>query len=128
VNWIKGVARVGVVGIAVLLSLLLTVDCATAHAVLPAVGTGRTAGAGAQRAEPERDLCPSRRHDSHLLVLPQALTIPAPAPRSGSASDDADGADDDTVPDAITAPRAARHVVPLCRSGELPVALRVFRS
>jgi hypothetical protein len=122
---IKGVARTAVVGLIALISLLLTIDCAAAQPV-PSAGRLET---GAERAEPMADMCVEGRHGGRHSVPCEASPALIPVSRSGtgSASADVDGADDDRASRATTAPGAARPVVPLSRSGQLPVVLQVFR-
>jgi hypothetical protein len=112
VNWIKGVERTAVVGVAALLSLLLAVGRATAQPVT-ALSAERFQ-VRAERTEPMHDMCGGRRHEGRHMMPPAASAVPFPVPRSESASDDVEGAEDDEVPDAI----AAFHTAPRCRPAE----------
>jgi hypothetical protein len=123
VNGSKGVAHTALVSLVALLSVLLTVDVVSAQ---PAPPVGRSK-VWVEHTEPMRDMCAERHHDSRHSILPAPSPVPMSAARSGSASANADGADDDEVPDALATLRAAGHVVPLRRSGQLAVVLQVFR-
>jgi hypothetical protein len=123
VNRIRGVARAALAGVIALLCMLLAVDVVSAQ---PAPGADRS-DSRIERAEPLGDLCDEREHTRRHLIRPTASAVPMSDPRSGSATADADGADDDTMTAATAASLAARHVVPLSRSGQLPVVLQVFR-
>jgi hypothetical protein len=134
-SWTKGVVRALALCAALLLALLLGVECAAAQAAVSPGRTERTERAErAERAEPKREDCPARPGGSGgpRLVLPGPLFVPTPSRRAGSAADhgpaDADPGDGHDAPAA--APRSARQTIPLSRSGrsdELPVAHQVFR-
>ena len=120
---IKGVARAAVVGVIALLCMLLAVDVVSPQ---PAPQASRS-DLRIERAEPLGDLCGERERSSRHLLLPTAPVVPMFESRSGSAAADVDGAGDDTMTAVTAASLAARHVVPLSRSGQLPVVLQVFR-
>ncbi|MEU4098912.1 hypothetical protein [Streptomyces sp. NPDC026673] len=113
---------------ALLLSLFAAIGCVAAE---PVPASGRGAGGTAARAESGQPDCLARQRGSNgiRLVLPGTVSVPAPAPapRGGTGSDETAPVDGPRVSAAVTAPRTARQAIPLARSGELPVTLRVFR-
>ncbi|MFJ4987825.1 hypothetical protein ACIP9H_28985 [Streptomyces sp. NPDC088732] len=122
----KGVGRVVAAGVGILLSLFLALGSTAAE---PAPTALREAGARTAYTQSEQRHCLSHRQEGNGagLVVPGALGVPSPAPRTGSPAEDPVVNAGGHRPATVTAPRTARQAVPLTRSGELPVALGVFR-
>lgn len=128
-SWTREFVRVLALCAAVLLTLFVGAECASAQCV-PAAGRAERT----ERAEPRREDCPTRPGGSGglRLALPGSSLAPSPSPRSGPAaydgSADADPAQGQGAP--AGAARSARQAIPLSRSGrsdEVPVAHQVFR-
>ncbi|MFF3565101.1 hypothetical protein ACFYXS_34175 [Streptomyces sp. NPDC002574] len=125
-SWSKGVVRFVAVGAGLLLSLFLAIGCAAAE---PAPTAVRAVGVGAAHERAEQRQCLIHRHEGNglRLVVPGALGVPSPAPRTGVAAAAPGLTADGRTSVGVAAPRTARQAVPLTRSGELPVFLQVFR-
>jgi hypothetical protein len=131
VNGIRGVGQAIAMAFALLLSLFLTVDRASAEPVPTATHTACVRAERAERTEvPPKDSPAHRQYGGMLAVLPGSLSIGSPSPtmRTGSAADGLATTDDDDVSAAVAAPHAAGPAVSrIRRSGELPVVLQTFR-
>jgi hypothetical protein len=109
-----------------LLSVFVAVDCAAAQPVPASV---ESLNPGTERAErPAHDHCPDHVGGCVQLVIPGSPFASSPSQSSSRSGcgDDGTGTEGDSR-HRITAPRAARHAVPLTRSGQLPIAFKVFR-